>query len=162
MSLGVKPKVVFLSIKDGKITRKTARGSLERYDYVEGILINVECRERDFTGETVLYWYFDIQESRGEIYSLALSYNSGIAKSILNSLASVDKFGVIRIEAYSKDGFNKVMVYNNGQRLDWRYRELPPVEEVIVGDKTVKDESKRMELFNNIAKELGYKLSKVI
>lgn len=159
MSLGVKPKIIYLSIKDGKINCKTARGVVN-YDYVEGSLVNVEKRERDFnSGETVFYWYIDLQDNKGEIYSLALSYNSGVAKSILNSLASVDKFGIIRIEAYLKDGFSKVSVYNNGERLNWRYSELPPVDLIQVGDKTVKDESKRMDLFNQIAESIVRKVS---
>jgi hypothetical protein len=152
MGLGIKQNKTYLTIKDGKLNCKNARGGMSKYDYVEGILVGIEKKERIFdNGEAVPYWYFDIQESKGELYSLALSYNSGVAKSILNSLASVDGYGIIRIETYSKDGFNKVVVYNNGVRLNWKYTDLPPAEEVKVGDKIVKDETKRMELFNNIA-----------
>jgi hypothetical protein len=162
MSLGVNKSKIFLSLKDGKISLKKRSGEIALYDYIEGYLVEIKKVDREFKGEIVPYWYIDLQDNKGDIYSLAIHYNSGVAKSILNSLGSVETLGIVRIETYLKDEFTKAVVYNNGERLNWRYTELPPVEMVKVGDKTVKDESKRMELFNNLASEISGKVSKVI
>lgn len=163
MSLGVKQGKSYLNIKEGKIVHRTATGQEALYDFIEGYLVDITKRDRDFKGETVVYWYFDIQTETGEIYSLSLHYSSGVAKAILNSLASIDGSpGMIRIETYQSGDFTKTTVYNNGQRLNWKYSELPPVEEVKLGDKTVKDDSKRMELFNQMAQEIVTKLNRLI
>jgi len=162
MSLGVNKSKIFLSLKDGKIALKKRSGEIALYDFIEGYLVELKKVDREFKGEIVPYWYIDLQDNKGDIYSLAIHYNSGVAKSIINSLGSVEDLGLIRIETYLKDEFTKAVVYNNGERLNWKYTDLPPVEMVKVGDKTIKDESKRMELFNNLASEISGKVSRVI
>lgn len=162
MSLGTNKKKIYLSLKEGRIALKKRSGEVALYDYIEGSLVDIKKIDREFKGEIVPYWYIDLQDNRGDIYSLAIHYNSGVAKSIINSLGSVEELGLIRIETYLKDEFTKAIVYNNGERLNWKFTELPPVEMVKVGDKTVKDESKRMELFNNLASEISGRVSRVI
>lgn len=163
MGLGVKQGKTYLNIKEGKIVHRSSTGQEALYDYVEGSLIEISKRDRNFNGETVVYWYFDIQTGAGEIYSLSTYYTSGVAKAILNSLASIDGSpGKIKIETYQSGGFTKIVVYNNGERLSWKYPELPPIEEVKVGDKLVKDDSKRMDLFNQIAQEIVTKVNTII
>lgn len=161
MSLGVKQKKTYLNIKDGKIAVRRPDGAQALYDYIEGSLTGIKKQPRAFKGETVTYWYFDLEGDGGETYSLGLHYNSGVAKAILNSLASADTLGRIKIETYLKNDFTKTLVYNNGEKLNWKYTELPPVETVELGGKTVKDDSKRMELFEEIAGELVNKVNRV-
>lgn len=159
MSLGVKQSKTYLNIKEGKIVHKQSSGEEAMYDFIEGTLIGISKKDREFKGETVVYWYIDLKTESGEIYSLALTYSSGVAKGILNSLASTETLGMIRIETYLSGDFTKVVVYNNSEKLAWRYPELPPIEEVKVGGKTVKDDSNRMRLFEQIAKELTDKIN---
>lgn len=161
MSLGMRQRKTYLNIKDGKIAVKKPDGAQALYDFIEGSLTGITKQPREFKGETVLYWYFDLEGEGGETYSLGLHYNSGVAKSILNSLASADTLGRIKIETYQKDEYTKASVYNNGEKLSWKYTELPPVETVTVGGKAVKDDSKRMELFEEIASELVNKVNRV-
>lgn len=155
MSLGIKHKKTYLSIKDGKITLKRPDGEKALYDSIEGSLVGISKQRREFNGEPVIYWYIDLRDESGELYSLSLPYSSGVAKAILNSLASVESFGNIKIETYLKGEFTKTQVYNNGEKLSWKYRELPPVETIKLGEKTVKDDSKRMELFEQIAETIN-------
>lgn len=162
MSLGNNKQKIYLSLKDGKIALKKRSGEASLYDYIEGYLVGINKVDREFKGEIVPYWYIELQDNKGEIYSLAIHYNSGVAKSIINSLGSVETLGIVKIETYKKDEFTKAVVYNNGERLNWKFTELPPVETVKVGDKTVKDETKRMELFNNLASEISGRVSRVI
>lgn len=162
MSLGIKQGKIYLNIKQGKIVHRTGTGQEALYDFIEGSLVDITQRDREFKGETVVYWYFDIQTETGEIYSLSIHYSSGVAKSILNALGSAEVLGKIRIETYQSGDFTKAVVYNNGERLSWKYSELPPLEEVKVGDKLVKDDSKRMELFNRMAQEIVTKINTLI
>lgn len=162
MSLGIKQSKTYLNVKEGRIVYKNTKGEEIAYDYLEGKLVGIAKRERDFKGEPVMYWYFDIQGEEGDIYSLSMPYSSGVAKAILNSLASVDELGKVRIETYQSGEFTKSIVYNNGDRLSWKYSTLPPIEEVKVGERMVKDDSKRMALFNEIAQDIVNKINKVI
>jgi len=159
MSLGTKQNKTFLNIREGKIVKKGPTGE-EVYTYVEGYLGGIYTREREFKGEKVMYWYIDLQEpSGGEIYSLSIPYSSGVAKSILNALASAQDLGMVKIEVYQSGEFTKAVVYNNGQRLSWKYPQLPPLEEIQVGGRTVKDDSKRMEFIEGIAREVADKIN---
>jgi len=151
MSLGVKQQKTYLNIKEGKIyNQETA------YDFLEGYLKGIDIKDREFRGEVVKYWYVNIQSQSGELYSLALSYYSGVAKSLFNSFASaIDFKKAVKIQTYQSGAFTKVVVYQNGERLNWKQSELPPIEEVTVGSKFVKDDSKRMELIVNFVKEIN-------
>ena len=163
MSLGVRQDKTYLNIKEGKIVQRNPSGQEALYDFIEGYLVNITTKERDFKGEPVKYWYIDITDRSGVAYSLALPYSSGVAKGIFNSLASATDFSQeIKIQPYLSGDFTKVVVTQNGERLSWKYPELPPIEEVKVGDKLVKDDSKRMELFNQIAQEIVTKVNIII
>lgn len=154
MSLGVKQKKIYLNLREGKIIRKDKTGE-QTYDYVEGILAGVTKKDREFNGEQIPYWYIDlIDPSGGDVYSLGIHYNSGVAKSILNALASAQSPRKVRIETYQKGDFTKAVVYNNGERLSWKYTELPPLEEIRLGGRLVKDDTKRMEFMEQIAQEI--------
>ena len=91
-----------------------------------------------------------------------MPYSSGVAKAILNSLASVEELGKVRIETYQSGEFTKSIIYNNGDRLSWKYSTHPPIEEVKVGERIVKDDSKRMALFNEIAQNIVNSINKEI
>jgi len=154
MSLGVKQKKTYLNIKEGKIYEKETA-----FDYVEGYLKGIEVKDREFKGEVVKYWYINIQSQSGELYSLALPYYSGVAKSLFNSLASALDFSTqLKIHTYQSGDFTKVVVYSGANKLSWKYTELPNVEEVKVGDKIVKDDSKRMRFIENLVTEINNKL----
>ena len=151
MSLGVKQKKTYLNIKDGKIyLRDTA------YDFIEGYLKGIELKDREFRGEPVKYWYIDIMSPSGELYSLGLPYYSGVAKSLFNSLASAPDFTKqIKIEPYQSGDYTKVVVSSGGERLSWKHSELPPVEEVNIGGRIVKDDSRRMALIVTLVDEIN-------
>jgi hypothetical protein len=154
MSLGTTQKTTYLNIKDGKIFKDK-----NPYDYVGGYLKNIDLKDRDFRGETVKYWYINITSKDGDNYSLALPYYSGVAKSIINSLASGDDFSKeILIKPYLSGEYTKVVTYLGDNKLSWKTSELPNIEEVKVGDKIVKDDSKRMEFIVNLVNEINSKL----
>jgi hypothetical protein len=154
MSLGIIQSKIYLNIKEGKVFNKDTP-----FEYVEGYLRGIEIKDREFRGEAIKYWYINLESQSGELYSLALSYNSGVAKSLFNSLASATDFSKeVKIKPYLSGEFTKLVTYLGGEKLSWKYTELPKTEEVKVGDKTVKDESKRMEFIVNLVTEINSKI----
>lgn len=154
MSLGIIQKPIYLNIKQGKIYQ----GEVP-YDYVQGRLKSIEMRDRDFRGEVVKYCYINLDSPTGELYSIALPYYSGVAVGVLNSLGSLsDVTQEIKIQPYLYGEYTRTAIYSQGEKLNWVYKELPPVEQVTVGDKTVKDSSKRMSLIEGIVNEINQRL----
>ncbi len=153
---------IYLNVKNGQIVRRTPQGE-EGYSFVEGKLENITQRERSFRGETVLYWYVDLRDTTsGDLYSLGFPYGNNVLKSIILQLATATDFGTIRIEPYSKNGYDKVQVYSSGSKLDWVVRELPPLEQATIGGRVVKDDSKRMALITRYANEVLAKIGKQV
>ena len=141
----------YLNIKEGAIVRRTPEGEEERFTYVDGRLEALFQKERTFRGERVPYFYIDLRDDGGELYSIGFSYASNVFKSIILQLASseglegVKNGSTLRIEPYTRNGFDKVQVWSDGVRLDWVSKQLPPIEETTIGGRRVKDDSKRME-----------------
>lgn len=152
-------RLYFLNVKDGKIRRKNGL-VVDEFDFVEGYLERIFQKERDFNGETLLYWYINIRDEKGDLYSLGLPYSSGVFKSIVLSLASCETLGLspVRIETYLKDGHTKVIVSVGGKRLDWITKELPPVTEQRIGGRVVKDDSARMEYICSLVEAIKAKI----
>lgn len=138
---------IYLSISKGKIIEGT--GSAKKYfSFIEGSIEAIYTRKSNFHGEEVTRWYIDIADG-SELYSLCLPYNSGIFKSIVMSLASdelLSGFTRVKISPYlGNNGYTKVSVYSNGDKLSWVTKEIPPQEVIAVGEKQIKDDSKQME-----------------
>lgn len=152
-------KLYFLNVKDGKILRKDGL-VVDEFDFVEGYLERIFQKERDFNGETLLYWYINLRDDKGDLYSLGLPYSSGVFKSIVLSLARCETLGLspVRIETYLKDGHTKVIVSVGGKRLDWITKELPPVTEQRIGGRVVKDDSARMEYICSLVEAIKAKI----
>jgi hypothetical protein len=145
----------YLNLKEGKIIKAGAP-----LEFLEGYLKAIDKRDREFRGETVKYWYVDIEPLEGdELYSLAIPYYSGAAKSLFNSLASAEDFTQpVKIETYLSSGYTKVKVSQGAERLSWKAPELPPIEQIKLGDRVVKDESKRMEFIVNLVNLITSKI----
>lgn len=144
----------FLNIKGGAIVRKTDDGE-QRYSYVEGAVEGIYTKERTFRNEKVVYWYIDLRDETGELYSLGFSFRSNVFKSIIMCLATATSLDKVRIEPYTKNGYDKVVVYANGKKLDWIGRQLPPIEDVNVGGRLIKDDGLRMAFISDLVREIS-------
>lgn len=157
----------YLNIKEGAIVKRTPQGE-ERYSFVEGVFENLSQKERTFRGETVLYWYIDLRDKEtGELYSLGFPYGSNTFKSIILQLASIDGLrtirnaSTVRIEPYSKNGYDKVQVWGeDGVKFDWATKQLPPVEQTTIAGRSVKDDTKRMAFICSLANNVRAALTK--
>lgn len=154
MGLGNKQDKVYLNVKQGRIYQ-----GQEGYDYIQGYLTGIELRDRSFKGGAIKYWYVDILTDDRILYSLALSYSSGVAKSLFNSLASIDSFSQeIKIQTYQSGEYTKVTVYQGSQRLDWKYKDLPEVKTVTVLGKEVRDDSLRMSFIEELVRDINSRI----
>ena len=145
MALGKIIKKTYLSISKGQIMA-TKGGEKEYYTYVEGDLEDIYTKERTFNGQTAKFWYIDLRDGE-DLYSLCIPYESGVYLSICLSLGSIDDYSqgrFIRIEPYIAQEKTKVRVFHEGVSLSWVTTDLPPVEEVVVGSRRIKDTSKRL------------------
>lgn len=157
--LGQAERKIFLNIAEGKVTRRGDSGRVEKYDFVEGTLERIYKRDREFRGEKVLYWYLDIKDTKGgETYSLGIHSTSGVWRSIILSLGSVETFLIpIKICPYRKGEYDKVVVYSGDTRLDW-VSELPPVEIIDVQGEKVKSSVKRDKFISELVEEVNRKI----
>lgn len=156
----------YLNIKDGAIVKRTHNGE-ERFSFVDGRLENITQRERNFGGEKVRYWYIDLRDTEsGELYSLGFHYSANTFKSIILQLASeegllaVERGLTIKIEPYKKNGYDKVQVWSDGNRLGWAEKQLPPLKEITIGGRVIKDDSERMGLITAYAREIRKRVNK--
>lgn len=156
-----KPKKVYLGIAEGKLFH-SQDGKKEYFSYVDGSVERIYKQERNFNGETVLYWYIDLRGSKDELYSISLPYKSGTFKSIVLALASDTAIALstVKIEPYQKEGFTKVVVSSNGKKLDWVTKQLPEVGEVYIAGQRVKDDTKRMEFIEQLVSTINGRLKK--
>lgn len=153
---------IYLNIKNGQVVRRTPQGE-EHYSFVEGKLENITQKERNFRGETVLYWYIDLRDvGSGDLYSLGFPYGSNVYKSIILQIAAAQNYDNIRIEPYSRNGYDKAQVYASGTKLDWVVRELPPIEQTSIGGRVIKDDSKRMNLIKYYANQVLSRIGKQV
>ena len=153
---------IFLSIAHGKVVHYLSGGSYEDFKNVEGKLQDITIKERTFNGKKTPFWYLDIKDG-GELYSLSLPYISGTFKSIILSLASyqsLNKETTILIEPYEKNNYTKVAVYADGTKLDWVVKELPPLQEVVIGGKSYSDDTERMNFIRGIASQVKERIGK--
>ena len=151
---------LYLSISHGKVVHYLPNGGVEYFKNVEGKLKDITLKERSFNGQKVPFWYLDIKDGT-ELYSLSLPYISGTFKSIILALASDENLTAetpIVIEPYERNSFTKVVVYSDGEKLDWVTKELPPLKEVVVGGKTYTDDTERMAFIETIAKEVAERI----
>lgn len=153
---------VFLSISHGKVVHYLTGGEQEFFKNIEGTLQDITIKERSFNGKNTHFWYLDIKDGR-ETYSLSLPYASGTFKSIILSLASyssLSKETRVLIEPYERNGYTKVVVYAEGEKLDWVVKELPPLKQVTVGSNTYTDDTERMNFIRNTASQVRERIGK--
>lgn len=151
-------KVTFLNVKSGKLT---TYNSSEELDQVTGLLGKITQKEREFNGEKVIYWYLRIRSEKAN-YIIGFPYSSGVFKSIILSLAGDEVFNAvskITIRVYEKDGKSKAIVLDGDKKLDWIKRELPPLQEVKVGSRVIKDDTERMNFITELVNEINTKVA---
>lgn len=156
--LGQTQSRIFLNIAEGKIVKRVDQ-RVEPYDFLEGELERIYPKEREFRGEKVPYWYLDMRDPQsGDLYSLGIRASSGVWRSLILSLGSIDNFLLpIKINLYRKGDYDRVSVYSEGKRVDW-VSDLPPVEEIEVQGQRVKSTAKRDQFISGLVDQVNTRL----
>lgn len=153
--LGQNDETIYLNISEGKIVQRK-EGKTLRFDYVEGQLERIYRKDREFRGEKVPYIYIDLRDSEtGTLYSLGVNAEGGVWRGIILSLGSCPEFiSPIKICPYVKGAYTRAVVYSGGVKMSW-VEGLPPVAEVQVGSKTIKDVSQRENFIAQIVERIN-------
>ena len=160
MSLTKRKKATYLNIKEGAIIKPNKGGVEDRYDSIEAYLLAIRIVEREIKGEPRKFWQFDLKGTDGADYILSIGYRSGVVKSLLLCVSNISgEIGLLRIEAYKKNDFTKIIAYHKGERLDWSHspEDFPPVVTLEGG---AKDDYERMQFFEALADQIKAKLER--
>ena len=76
------------------------------------------------------------------------------------SCRNLSKDTQIIIEPYEKGNFTKVVVYADGEKLDWVVKELPPLKEVTVGGRSYSDDTDRMNFIRDLTSQVRERVGK--
>lgn len=147
----------WLSIHHG-VVELSENGQKQSYSFVEGRLLSIYRKTRNYRGEDVEKWFIDLKDEEGDLYSISFPYSSGTFKSIVLALASATDLTastITKIQPYQKGNYTNVRVFADGVKLDWITKELPPVEIVNLNGRTIKDEGKRMELITSLVASIN-------
>lgn len=163
MALGQRQeRKIYLSISHGKVVRGTG-DSKQYYTSIDGHIEAIYTKHSNFGGEDVVRWFIDMRDGE-ELYSLCLPYSSGVFKSIILSLASKEELTSstsVMIRPYEGgNGYTKVVVFADGEKLDWITKQLPPQETITLGGRQVKDDSKQMELITSLCSKIIERIKK--
>lgn len=157
MGLGHEKRKVFLHIKDGQVHRKTPDGT-ETFDFAEGRVRSVKAADVEMKFGPVRMLEVEIEDDAGELFCLGTSLHGSVGRSIVNSLASVDRLGVVRFRPYTnKKGYNAIFITSDGQRLSWK----EPVPELKVNKQGDTDDTDRVVFTERLVKEVAAKLNGV-
>lgn len=134
--------------KVGDSWETTTRG-----DTMSGRLIGIEHGSYEHEGNKIVTFSMDVEDPDSDKVMRVSGNMSFMTRSMLNNLASIEGPGDIMIRIYNKDGYDKMYIEYNGERLDWKWdpREdpdlIPKVERVSIGNKEVLDDSKVNDWF---------------
>lgn len=149
-------KKIYLSVSHGKIVHYLPNGGIEYFKNVSGQLKDVYQKNRVFNGQTLPFWYLDVMDGE-DLYSLSFPFASGTFKSIILSLAScktLTETSPVIIEPYERNGYTKVCVFANGEKLDWITKKLPPLKTEKFKGKDIVDDTERMNFIIEIASQV--------
>jgi hypothetical protein len=93
-----------------------------REDGLSGVIVGVSAKTYDYKGDEKLSGKI-ILEDKGanEIYFIQFGQSS-VARNLINSLAGVNKPGVIELGLYlNKRGYATISVANNGDKTEWAW-----------------------------------------
>lgn len=95
---------------------KKTNGEVETFTAISGALEDIEVKDGRFGKEFSL-----VIVDNGEKFKVQFWFNNNLWTSILNSLAWLTSVNFIELSCYSKDGYGRVSVKNDGQSAQWKY-----------------------------------------
>jgi hypothetical protein len=144
MALGNKENAVYLSIRNGKVSRysktkeegtttvKTQAGE-ERYyffyDYVDGLITGLKTKQTEFAGQNKTYLVVSLNDE-GETYQMEIDLVSNYFQSFANAVLNADVNAPIKIIPTMKEVDGKkntgMIIMQNGQAMKWKFTKENP------------------------------------
>lgn len=157
--------ITYYSIsREGKIRHKDSRTGVEKiYDTIEGYLVSIQLKEKEYEGEKRTVWYFTFEDKEhDQMDILQVGEASSAAHGILTSLAShPGNLGWVSISPKLSKPDDKGKQYTNvwveidGKTTDWLpaiKNNIPELEEVrLPSGKKILDNSKRLDFYRGVA-----------
>ncbi len=133
----------FFKIKDGKIVVKNpADGAESAYNFFEGYLKSISYVEKEveYNGKKVMIKSYNVAFTESPFDESEHIWSpipkSTIFQSFLNCILNIENFNAtkLRLIPYLKNDQQRLVIYANGEKLDWKFKmeELPAIT-VIVG-----------------------------
>lgn len=172
MALEKNNNAVFLSISDGKITKRVKQPTSESvtrvtkegktvheeiYDGVSGIITDIQVKEHQSFGK---FWNITIQDGE-ERYILQTNYSGGYASAFLKTLPNVDVEERVRFAPHMKIENDKkkvtLFLQQGGKALKHAYTKdepngLPQMKQIKVKGVMQWDDTEMMEFLENMVK----------
>jgi hypothetical protein len=132
MPLGTRKPKTFFKLRDGAIDVKVDN-NIKKFDFYEGYLTNIRVVHGEYNGTPTKQWDVEFLDPDGQEFVWVIDYNAYTFQNFINCILSVeDKFGLIKLSPYIKNGKPKLAVYHNGNILSWKFKpgEMPNLEEI--------------------------------
>lgn len=88
------------------------------------------------------------------LFKVEGSVNSNMLRSLMNTVAGTQKFGVMEIALYVKDGFPNLFVSNDNQKTEWRFDYKKELAPLITEAPDPQDETKTVKIYHTVNKML--------
>lgn len=117
----------------------------EQFNQLEGFLDGVEVGTFEWEGKKKDTIKLTFRDNQDELMIVDGSFNTGIMRSLLNTLAGSDLLTNFKMQLYlNKEGYPSIYITDtNGSRMQWKYKpeEMPKAETTTLknGDKVIDD-----------------------
>lgn len=144
MALGNKENAVYLSIRNGKVSRysktkeegtttvKTQAGEERHYffyDYVDGLITGLKTKQTEFAGQKKTYLVVSLNDE-GENYQMEIDLESNYFQSFANAVLNADVNAPIKIIPTMKEVDGKkntgMIIMQNNQAMKWKFTKENP------------------------------------
>ena len=170
MGLSKNSNKTFLNIQGGKIIAPCQAGtpdSFEKngkhyvaYDRLEGTIIGVGTRDREYEGKPYIEQWVDVQDKDGTIYQLQFRTSGGYFRSFVSQLPNVDVTKPVSFSPAEKEEIKEgakkktytLFLNQNGKGVGWFFTKdkpngMPELEPIVHKGKTTGYDSEARDKF---------------
>lgn len=131
----------------------------ETFKHFNGLMKDIDLSSYPWENQvvdTVKMTFDDV----GQKYVVEAGLNTGIMRSLLNSLCNCEKIGEVSMDLYlNKEGYASIAIKNSDERTDWKYKkeDFPVVQKNKKG--VVIDDEAYIEFLRGLVKEVKDQLA---
>lgn len=151
-------RIAHLDIRKGRFVLWTGKDQpVQEYDYVQGKILGISLRTAETQNGEMTYLDIHFLNGKSRFVVSAIA-SSSISAEIVSKLVNIqDTTSTIRIDVWPKGAYTNSSVYENGQKLPYRF--LPKVERRQNGFNTSIDSTERDAAVKMMIEELNARLA---